>query len=354
MFLYEEMQTRFAQSLQELRSLPHGLSDHRGVRKTIRRYEEILRSLEESEVPSTDIDERDFVDVLRSAMCEDGDTICNLIDSLVDVRDDFGSAYHKVQPEVDAALERFLQLQIGQRFLVNHYIEPVFSRSGRIGVFQLQCRLGQAARNAAEQTIHLCKAQYGKAPRIIVHDEDPQRFMASSAHVSYILTEIFKNSLRAVVEHNGVERHPAGEPLPPIHCEIVSEDGEATLKISDLGGGIAQTRMDDIWKYSFTTSSCAQTKRQRGDRSRCVMAGYGIGLPMSRLYARYFGGDLEISSVEGVGSDVHLRLSARGFERENLPRQDLRTIFPVAPFSLPTWISKESWQLNTLLNRLQA
>uniref|UniRef100_A0A0A9DF73 Protein-serine/threonine kinase n=1 Tax=Arundo donax TaxID=35708 RepID=A0A0A9DF73_ARUDO len=29
------------------------------------------------------------------------------------------------------------------------------------------------------------------------------------------------------------------------------------------------------------------------------MAGYGYGIPISRLYARYFGGDLQIISMEG-------------------------------------------------------
>ena len=33
--------------------------------------------------------------------------------------------------------------------------------------------------------------------------------------------------------------------------------------------------------------------------SPVVLAGYGYGLPISRLYARYFGGDLQIISMEG-------------------------------------------------------
>ncbi len=39
-----------------------------------------------------------------------------------------------------------------------------------------------------------------------------------------------------------------------------------------------------------------------------MMAGYGYGLPMSRLYARYFGGDLQIISMEGYGNLTDLTL----------------------------------------------
>lgn len=42
-----------------------------------------------------------------------------------------------------------------------------------------------------------------------------------------------------------------------------------------------------------------QTDLGTGDS--VTMAGYGYGLPISRLYARYFGGDLQIISMEGYG-----------------------------------------------------
>ena len=38
------------------------------------------------------------------------------------------------------------------------------------------------------------------------------------------------------------------------------------------------------------------------------LAGLGYGLPISRAYARFFGGDLQIMSVEGHGTDAYVHL----------------------------------------------
>jgi pyruvate dehydrogenase kinase 2/3/4 len=38
------------------------------------------------------------------------------------------------------------------------------------------------------------------------------------------------------------------------------------------------------------------------------LAGLGYGLPLSRLFARYFGGDLQLISMEGYGTDAFLHL----------------------------------------------
>lgn len=54
-------------------------------------------------------------------------------------------------------------------------------------------------------------------------------------------------------------------------------------------------------------------------RAAPTCCSYGYGLPISRLYARYFGGDLSIISMEGYGTDAYLHLNRLGNVQEPLP-----------------------------------
>ena len=49
-----------------------------------------------------------------------------------------------------------------------------------------------------------------------------------------------------------------------------------------------------------------------------VVCQLGYGLPISRAYARYFGGDLNLMSMEGYGTDAFLHLPRLGNRDEPL------------------------------------
>jgi signal transduction histidine kinase len=110
--------------------------------------------------------------------------------------------------------------------------------------------------------------------------------------------ELVKNSLRAVQD-----RFDSGDDEPPPIRLVVAEGGEdVTIKVSDEGGGIPRSGLPRIWSYLYSTAKSPVVLDDAAvdGNGPNVLAGYGYGLPISRLYARYFGGDLQIISMEGA------------------------------------------------------
>ena len=88
------------------------------------------------------------------------------------------------------------------------------------------------------------------------------------------------------------------------------------------GGGIARSGLPRIWTYLYSTAKSPLPDLDPDastDAAPAVLAGYGYGLPLSRLYARYFGGDLQVISMEGYGTDAFLHLNRLGNVQEPLP-----------------------------------
>jgi K+-sensing histidine kinase KdpD len=77
--------------------------------------------------------------------------------------------------------------------------------------------------------------------------------------------------------------------------------------MSDKGGGIPRSQTDNLFKYMYSTAP----QPSKSDAHIVPLAGYGYGLPLSRLYARYFHGDLILLSCEGYGTDAIIYLKVR-------------------------------------------
>ncbi|KAK3766517.1 hypothetical protein RRG08_056448 [Elysia crispata] len=91
--------------------------------------------------------------------------------------------------------------------------------------------------------------------------------------------------------------------------------------ISDRGGGIPDKIVGKVMDYNFTTSGMTVDDRVDGGLFGQIMDtghtgpapgkmhGYGFGLPTSHAYAKYLGGALTLETLEGIGTDLYLRLS---------------------------------------------
>ena len=64
---------------------------------------------------------------------------------------------------------------------------------------------------------------------------------------------------------------------------------------------------DRIWSYMYGTAAKQGSSSLNIDEEDSL-SGYGVGLPCARLYARYLGGNLSLTSYPGYGTQAHLLL----------------------------------------------
>ncbi|CAG8743042.1 4925_t:CDS:2, partial [Acaulospora morrowiae] len=215
-----------------------------------------------------------------------------------------------IDTDIQSFLDRFYMSRIGIRMLIGQHValNRLPTLSDYVGIICTKTNISKTVLEAAENAKNICEDYYGlfRAPEIQLYCPDELIFTYVPSHLSHMLFELLKNSLRAVVEFFGNDV----DEYPPIKVIVAEGKEDITVKISDEGGGIPRRNIPLVWTYMYTTAK-ARRLDPEFDQSdfRAPMAGFGYGLPISRLYARYFGGDLKLISMEGFGTDVYLHLN---------------------------------------------
>ncbi|KAK2753130.1 hypothetical protein FQN55_005090 [Onygenales sp. PD_40] len=228
----------------------------------------------------------------------------------------------QIDSNIQSFLDRFYMSRIGIRMLIGQHIaltdQTHAYHPNYVGIICTKTNVRELAEEAIENARFVCEDHYGlfDAPKVQLVCKKDLNFMYVPGHLSHMLFETLKNSLRAVVETHGAEKEAF-----PVTKVIVAEGREdITIKISDEGGGIPRSSIPLVWTYMYTTVDQTPNLDPDFNKSdfKAPMAGFGYGLPISRLYARYFGGDLKLISMEGYGTDVYLHLNRLSSSSEPL------------------------------------
>uniref|UniRef100_T1J8X4 Protein-serine/threonine kinase n=1 Tax=Strigamia maritima TaxID=126957 RepID=T1J8X4_STRMM len=158
--------------------------------------------------------------------------------------------------------------------------------------------------------------KYGKSPSFRLTGHVNAAIPYIELPLDYILPELLKNAVRATIESHLDSCEGA---LPPVTITIANNDVDFVIRISDRGGGIPHQLINQVMDYHFTTAGSSTDHRIDGglfgnimdcnnDGPAGPMHGFGFGLPTSRAYADYLGGQVTVESMQGIGTDVYLRL----------------------------------------------
>lgn len=266
--------------------------------------------------------------------------------------------------DLDSFMNTILRSRISRRVIAEQHLAltdtfhaPWFSPGAKlaesefIGEVFLKCMAKEVVERCGETTRDIAQRAYGPdvaIPEIKVLGHQDASFPYILSHLEYIIGELLRNSVQAVVEKHQRRKDKdtnPDRPPPPIEVTICESSQHVIIRICDQGGGVPREVLPYLWSFSkgpasqqllanlgqvpklAATMQELQVDDSRPDDHGSSLASLtsrppnlrlGMGLPLSRVYAEYWAGSLELHSLEGYGVDAFLQISKLGNKNEQL------------------------------------
>ena len=233
---------------------------------------------------------------------------------------------------IHTLLDQFYMSRVGIRLLIAQHLalgeacdtaDVKSLRAGYIGLICQNTSPTEIAHHAIHDATILCDRTLGVAPHVRVVGETKLALPYLPSHLHHVIFELLKNSMKATVDFHSLGGKVAvdADSLPPVQIMIADghKQNDVCIKISDCGGGIPRSKTQRVFDYFYTTGK-PQFENLDGTAFgvNSPLCGLGYGLPLSRMYTRYFGGDLKLVSMENMGTDVFIYLKKAGNNKEPL------------------------------------
>lgn len=296
-FLRTEMPIRYAERIRSIEHVPHWTS----VQDLVQVHESQVKSFEafrRSDIHSS-------AQVAHEAILREQGVVEMLAKSVHELRrDDAEVMTHEF---VGKFLDDFLLNRIGCQVLLGHFLA---CRAGqKNGIIDPQCNTKKVCRAAAKAVLEMCIECTGCSPTIQVEafsscgggldDDETPKFPYMPHVLKYIVMELLKNSCRATADMLHTHPRMRAEDCP-INVIVCADEDHVTICVADRARGIP--RGVNAWSYLYSTAKPGAYGSERR------LAGHGVGLPLSRLYARYLGGALDLVSLPGYGTHAYVNL----------------------------------------------
>uniref|UniRef100_A0A8C7FHX1 Protein-serine/threonine kinase n=1 Tax=Oncorhynchus kisutch TaxID=8019 RepID=A0A8C7FHX1_ONCKI len=318
-FLRQELPVRLSNIMKEINLLPDRLLTTPSVQMVqswyVQSLMEILAFLDKTPDSHSVLDE--FVDTLVNIRNRHNEVVPTMAQGVIEYKSVFGQDPVTNQ-NIQYFLDRFYMSRISIRMLINQHITYIYFFIYLVPthpycVISWCCIFPDAYRSAKL----VCDQYYLSSPDLMLQEmnvnnrKQPISIVYVPSHLYHMLFELFKNAMRATIEN-----HESSNRLPPIQVMVAIGGEDLSIKVSDRGGGVPFRKIENLFSYMYSTAPTPE----RGEHSQTPLAGFGYGLPISRLYAQYFQGDLQLYSMEGYGTDAVIHMKALSTDSvERLP-----------------------------------
>jgi len=350
LFLKKEIPVRLSNIMKEINLLPSNLLQMPSVLILQDWHARSFCDLIKFETSSSQCDKdtlASFCQALQTIQVRHASAVQTMAQGVLELKESH-FVDNQTEMSIQYFLDRFYMSRISMRMLIHQHtllFEPDADKdTPRIGMIDPHCKVKSVIMEAFQNAAFLCEKYYDCAPDIEIKGQTlvtnakekkvGLELVYPPPHLYHILFELFKNSMRATVE-----THNRAHELPSIEVLVAKGEHDVSIRVSDQGGGIPRHITDHLFHYLFSTAP-----RPSMTPTVAPLAGYGYGLPLSRLYARYFHGDLILNSYDGYGTDAVVYLKALTHEAtELLPvfnktsTKQYQSAIPTADWTDPTF-----------------
>lgn len=303
-FLHHELPIRISHMVKELHMLPESLLQQHSVKLVkdmyLKTFEDLADFDEEGMHDEQNLSKfsRRLQDIKRRHQT----VVETMAEGILALRKD-----RRFDPSINYFLDRFYTSRIAIRVLISNHLVLFGSEEecpGHYGIIDPSLDVQDIVDDAASSAKYLCNHHYGDSPSVKINTfhqngskEDEVQVVYIASHLHHMVFELIKNALRASVEN------PINGELHPVNVIIVQGERDISIKVSDRGKGIPMKLQDQLFHYHYSTAP-----EPDKDSRIPPLAGFGYGLPLSRLYARYLNGNIRLVSIEGYGTDAVIYL----------------------------------------------
>ena len=355
-YIQKELPIRLAKSIEVFHHLPYIVTVNPHMAGVLLTYLETFEALRTFKEIITYEDCESYVEYVVRASTLHSNVFSELSKGIAEAKL-LPEAVEVSHSELDKFMDRFVRERLARRVLVSHQATLMTNfpnpRPDHCGIFSLKCKPAEMIKSATEIVSVICKERFKVAPEVVITGDVDIDFCYIPDHLEYILVELLKNSMRHTVKwslYNKIDP-------PPIQVRL-SGGKDIHLRISDKGGGFQGRALQHCWEWGGLQKSSLSSLQSPMDfpmpkRRKTILdvakalekrkveisnslqdiskstdtellkdwihrehkADMGSlttnhhGLPVARTYCNFLGGDLDMESLEGIGSHSYVTLA---------------------------------------------
>ncbi|GKY91761.1 hypothetical protein MPSEU_000147800 [Mayamaea pseudoterrestris] len=196
-----------------------------------------------------------------------------------------------------------LRGRVGIQLLCDHAVQAI-DKSKQHGAVTLHCSVRDCIDDAHAEAKFLCEAHWQVSPELTVQGDDDVRITCVRPWLTHALVELIKNAMNASVCELDFT-NPLSLSPPPIRLEISDDTNDVRIDIYDQGKGLNVYSDEEIETSLFALGvSSAGKKWDRIDEQqsyamvRSPLSSLGVGLPLSRMMMKHFGGNVTLQRAQ--------------------------------------------------------